>query len=135
MGTLVSLVVHFMSFIKDWLSEFLQNRKYLKHIQNIYHSLNKNELIVLWVMDEDGVNVLNACPTNTLIISMVEKKALFHMDEMGSALSLPYRAPKQLMKIVRDNKDTIISVNEQNSKEFMNKIRADVRARTEFRYY
>ena len=85
-------------------------------------------------MAKDGVNVLNACPQKVIIVSMRNKGALHEMGGVFTYQSEPYNAPEQLMKMVHDNIDTIISVEQQSSESFMRQLRNDINNLTQFRF-
>jgi len=108
-------------------------RRRATRVQQIFLSLNLDELCVLYAMVESGTKVVKGEYSNHTMLSLRQKGALMMAGGSYNSLEYPHIIPDDLFEIVREGGFERFPLDFRNSTRFVDEVRERVDRATNWR--
>ncbi|KPD10251.1 super-infection exclusion protein B [Phaeobacter sp. 11ANDIMAR09] len=132
--TILEIVVWTGSAIRTSHKRRSRQKAYEADIEEIFLSLNLEELCVLWAMTEDGTKSIQGAHDNRVMVSLRQKKALGLIPGVHTLHSTHHYMPDALYDLVKMRGYERMPKDFTNSVRFEDEIKDIIHKSTDWRY-
>lgn len=127
------LGVEILSKAWRFIQKPIRTRKRKLFVENVFLSLNLEELCVLWAMTQGGTKIIKGCYDNQIMISLRQKRCLGIMLGPQSYVEAHHYMPDDIFDIVKERGYDRMPDEFKNSVRFEDEVREIVHRATDWR--
>jgi len=102
-----------------------------RRVEEIFLSLNIEELCVLWAMTQSGTKTIKGSSSNSIMLSLREKGCLYLLSGIQAANQLHHAVPDDIFKVVSERGFARMPDDFKNSARFEDEVKNIVGAATD----